>query len=128
MGKLRIVVQQSIDRGVGFIHKGVGLDGKTLAMVFFVQSSTRIVYYTAVCSPEGYRVSAHFVIVDDLIQKLSESNMVLDFEGSRIEGIARFFSGFGAIVKPYASIRPEISFSASLICKQIWHLITKYGG
>jgi hypothetical protein len=42
-----------------------------------------------------------FLLIDKLIQKESGKLLSLDFEGSRIEGIARFYSGFGATNHPY---------------------------
>ena len=42
-----------------------------------------------------------FFLVDELIQQHADSNYQLDFEGSEIEGVARFYNGFGATNNPY---------------------------
>ena len=36
------------------------------------------------------------LIVDKVIQDFAETNIYLDFEGSKVENIARFYQGFGA--------------------------------
>lgn len=46
-------------------------------------------------------------LMDEAIRKFSDTNLVLDFEGSENEGIARFFSGFGASRVPYYVYRKK---------------------
>ena len=48
-----------------------------------------------------------FRIVDTFIQDHAGSGLILDFEGSNIPSVARFFSGFGA----QAEIYQGVSFS-----------------
>lgn len=40
-----------------------------------------------------------FLLIDEFIKQYASRNMILDFEGSNIEGVARFYAGFGA--KPF---------------------------
>ena len=42
-----------------------------------------------------------FLIINQLVKEYAEKNILLDFEGSQIEGIARFYKGFGAVNQPY---------------------------
>ena len=42
-----------------------------------------------------------FMLIDKLIRQHATESKILDFEGSRIEGVARLYSGFGAKNKPY---------------------------
>jgi hypothetical protein len=46
-----------------------------------------------------------FLLIDDFIRQNAESNLILDFEGSNIQGIARFYAGFGAEPQTYLSVR-----------------------
>lgn len=73
-----------------------------IAAVFCLQTKERLIYLAPVSNEEGKRKSAMFLLVDYLIQKYSD--ILLDFEGSRIEGIARFYKGFGAEQKNYYTI------------------------
>jgi len=43
--------------------------------------------------------------VDQLIRDHAGSEKILDFEGSNIPSIARFFSGFGARPETYQEVR-----------------------
>jgi hypothetical protein len=42
-----------------------------------------------------------FYLVDYIIRKEAAKDKLLDFEGSKIEGVARFYKGFGAKYHPY---------------------------
>ncbi len=67
-----------------------------LALVVFIKTPQRAVYLMAVSNEKGQNLRANFKLVDSFIRKNAEQNMILDFEGSSIEGIARFYKGFGA--------------------------------
>jgi hypothetical protein len=45
-----------------------------------------------------------FLLIDTFIQNNSGKNLILDFEGSNIPGIARFYKGFGAMAETYYSV------------------------
>ncbi len=72
-----------------------------LGLVVFIRTQKRAVYLMAVSNEKGLNLRANFKLVDSFINKNAERNMVLDFEGSSIEGIARFYKGFGAIENNY---------------------------
>jgi hypothetical protein len=72
-----------------------------LATGIFLISKGRIVYLMGTASRKGREARAMFTLFDDIIAQFSEQPMVLDFEGSEIPGIARFFKGFGPEKKPY---------------------------
>jgi hypothetical protein len=46
-----------------------------------------------------------FLLIDELIRQNAEKKIILDFEGSQIEGIARFYKGFGAENQPYFMVK-----------------------
>lgn len=80
-------------------------DGDLIAAVCFLISQRRWVYLLAVSNDEGKTKSAMFALVDYVIQRNAESEFILDFEGSEIEGVARFYKGFGAVNRPYYVIK-----------------------
>ena len=65
---------------------------------------TRVIYLMSVSSSQGKEQRAMFRIVDELIRDYSGSNFSLDFEGSNIPSIARFFGGFGGRPEVYQSL------------------------
>ncbi|MCE5332363.1 MAG: hypothetical protein LLF95_09515 [Bacteroidales bacterium] len=76
-------------------------DNKLISALCIFVTGKRIVYLLPVSNEEGKKSSAMFLQVDDIICNNAGTDMILDFEGSRIEGIARFYKGFGAVNQPY---------------------------
>lgn len=76
--------------------------GRLVAAIFCLETKNRLIYLAPVSSEEGKNSSAMFLLVYSLID--SYSDIILDFEGSRIEGIARFYKGFGAEKRTYYTI------------------------
>ncbi|HDP74582.1 MAG TPA: hypothetical protein ENN49_01680 [Bacteroidales bacterium] len=69
------------------------------SVALFAESHNTIYYLFGASKHEFRNKGAMFLIIDGVIHKNSGMDKVLDFEGSEIRGIARFFEGFGA--KPY---------------------------
>jgi len=88
----------------GFVCSA-SLEGHECAAVFFLQHEKRIYYLIPVSNSLGKEKKAMFAIVDHVIQKFAGTNIILDFEGSNISGIARFFEGFGAVNHQYPSLK-----------------------
>jgi len=75
------------------------------AAAFFITSHNKSIFLLAVSDENGKEERAMFLIIDDFIKRNSEKNLTLDFEGSNIPGVARFYSGFGASPCEYISLR-----------------------
>ncbi len=94
----------------GIIEKGRGeiagaySKNKLCAAIFWAFSKTRVIYLNAVSDEEGKNKRAMFLLVDDYIKKYQGKELIIDFEGSMIPGIARFFEGFGAKETNYTRI------------------------
>ncbi len=89
---------------VAFLY-AYNAEGKPIAGLALLLRANRLIYFCPVSNEEGKAVSAMFLIIDDIIRKYAQTDMVLDFEGSAIEGIARFYRGFGAKLEPYFLIK-----------------------
>ena len=74
---------------------------------FFAFSETRAIYLLSASSQEGKEQRGMFRIVDTFIREHAGTGVILDFEGSNIPSVARFFGGFGA----HAEIYQGVSFS-----------------
>ena len=75
------------------------------ALVVFIKNKKRTVYLLAVNSTKGQEAKLNFILVDQFIKNNANSNMILDFEGSSIKGIARFYAGFGASPNTYQIVK-----------------------
>ncbi|UOG75529.1 GNAT family N-acetyltransferase [Hymenobacter tibetensis] len=79
--------------------------GELLAGAFFVRFRTKLVYLFAAASPAGKKAGAPVLLLDHAIQRHANTpELVLDFEGSMIPSIARFFANFGAKPVAYAAL------------------------
>lgn len=76
-----------------------------IAATFFVWDKQRVIYLAASSSQEGNEKKAMFLLVDQFIESRAGQPLLLDFEGSDIPGIARFYKGFGATEQTYFSVR-----------------------
>ncbi|MDF1671930.1 MAG: hypothetical protein P1U41_00355 [Vicingaceae bacterium] len=97
---LKQIITQSLKGEKGFIITA-SQNNEITAACFILKSENRLIYRVARSNKEGKESKAMFLIVDELIRKHSNTNYVLDFEGSEIKGIARFYESFGAEKQPY---------------------------
>lgn len=97
--QLKAVLEHGEGRILGLRDRGV-----LTAAVFLAVTATRIIYLMPVSNSEGKEERAMFRIVDYVIREYAGSALTLDFEGSDIPGIARFFTGFGASPETYQAM------------------------
>lgn len=101
--RMRSLFGSVMARNRGQIY-GIREKGELAAATFIALSEGRIYYLLSVSSEQGKELRAMFRIVDALIHEHAGSGLILDFEGSNIPSIARFFEGFGATPEIYQSI------------------------
>lgn len=94
------LVEFAVNNNKGFIALAK-LDNEIIAASFILKSNNRLIYRTGTSNTKGKEIKAMFLLVNELIKKNANSNCKLDFEGSEIEGVARFYKGFGATNIPY---------------------------
>ncbi|RPH34178.1 MAG: hypothetical protein EHM93_02145 [Bacteroidales bacterium] len=102
--KIRKIVQYSNEKKIGEVFAAYTAQDTLCAAAFFMKSNGKVIYLFAASSELGKKYKAMFSIVDSLINFYSESLLTLDFEGSNIENIARFYAGFGAKKSNYQRI------------------------
>lgn len=69
--------------------------------IFGIDAGNRAIYLMGTSSAEGKNKGAMHLLMDEFIQQHCGKIQLLDFEGSDIDGIARFYKGFGAVEQPY---------------------------
>ena len=76
-----------------------------LAGALFVHYGNRWIYLLSASSAKGKEDRAMFAIIDKFVRDHAGSLEFLDFEGSMIPELARFFSGFGAVPLNYPILK-----------------------
>jgi hypothetical protein len=90
-------------KGSGMIYSARD-EGRLSAAAFFGFSRTRAIYLVSASSEQGRENRSMFRLVDSFIMEHAGSGLLLDFEGSNIPDVARFFSGFGAYPETYQNL------------------------
>lgn len=76
-------------------------EGEVLAGLFYLKSRTKIVNLFNFITPNGKEKKAMYLLLNHWIKSFSNQPVTLDFEGSMVASIARFYVGFGATPKNY---------------------------
>jgi hypothetical protein len=98
---LEQIVGKALDQNSGFILQVTDHHGEPLAMAFFLRKHKRLIFLSGQSSPKGLRQQSMFLIMNQVIQNHAGSDYLLDFDGSEVKGIARFYASFGAVAEPY---------------------------
>lgn len=72
-----------------------------IAGLCWLEDSFRITYLVPLATTLAKKENIPTYIVNELIKEHSKKNLVLDFEGSMIAGVARFYRSFGAEKEEY---------------------------
>ncbi len=101
------LVRQLISGGNGVIMGAYSSTNELCAAALFMSTHGKSIYLLASSSELGVECRAMFLLIDTYIQEHSEESIVLDFEGSMILGVAKFYSGFGAQPSTYPRIHRQ---------------------
>ena len=71
----------------------------------FLHHNNTFTYLYPVSTGAGKEAKAMFFILDTFIAKHAGKSEWIDFEGSDIEGVKRFYLGFGASVENYYRLK-----------------------
>ena len=79
--------------------------GNLLAAALFARQETMHFFLSPASTPAGRDTRAMFLLIERYIHQHAGSRAQLDFEGSDIPDVARFYKGFGAAEYSYPSFR-----------------------
>ena len=85
--------------------QSVNKNGEILAVAAVLQNADKALYLCAAINDEGKQVGASHFLVHKLIEHHKTSWNELDFGGSNVEGVARFYKSFGASDVAYAQLQ-----------------------
>lgn len=92
-------------KGFGEIYGVYSEDNILCAAVYFCRWKNRVIYMNAASNELGKELRGMYFLVDKFIKNHATQNITLDFEGSMIPGVARFYHGFGATPETYFQLK-----------------------
>lgn len=101
---LHRIIEYALNKHLGEIYGAFDSTNNLIASAFFLNSHQKYIFLAASSNAEGIEQRAMFLLIDQFLSDKAGENQILDFEGSNIPGIARFYAGFGASPESYYSI------------------------
>ena len=105
LNKLKNIIAFGQYKGYGEIYGVYSTNNQLCAAVYFCRWKERVIYFNAASNEKGKELRAMHFLLDTFIQENASRNLILDFEGSMIPGVARFYSGFGAKPETYYHLK-----------------------
>ena len=117
---LETLVAQVIIKKHGKIWGVKNEEGSILAACLLTRFNGRLTYLLARSSQEGKDKRAMHFTIDEIIKANVDTATVLDFEGSEIANVARFYQLFGAKDTPYPVLSyARFPFKKTEVSKQL---------
>ena len=109
----KTLTAQLVANNMAFIFSALNAEGNIVAAVLIIKHQKRLVGIINSSSVEGKSAGASHFLFNQIIKKYAGSDLVLDFEGSSIPTIARFYEGFGATEEVFFNYKTTILKSFS---------------
>ncbi len=103
--RLKSIIAFEQFKSLGKIYGVYTSENELCAAVYFCSFKERVTYMNAASNEVGKELGAMTFLVDRFISENAGKNVVLDFEGSMIPGVARFYQGFGASEETYFQLK-----------------------
>ena len=103
--KLKSLIAFGEYKGFGKIYGVYTPENDLCAAVYFCRWKDRVIYFNAASNEEGKNTGAMYYLINRFIEDNAEKNLILDFEGSMIPGVERFYKGFGAKPETYFQLK-----------------------
>lgn len=102
---LKKIMDTAFYKGTGRMLIAKTQKGKFLAGAFFIIYYNRAVFLFSANTEEGRETRAMYGIIDSFIAENAGKKLILDFEGSNDENLARFYKSFGGKFFHYSGLR-----------------------
>jgi hypothetical protein len=80
-------------------------NGKLLSAILALKDHKRLYTLVSATTEQGKKTAANRFLLDRLIREFAGNDLLLDFEGSDLPGVAEYYEGFGAALQPYSVIK-----------------------
>ncbi len=102
---LKRLLAELIQRHKVYIISAFTEKNQLCAGAFFVESNHKAIFLFSATNEEAKENGAMSLIIDYFIQKRSQDDITLDFEGSNDDNLARFYLSFGSVETNYSSLK-----------------------
>lgn len=102
--KLKRLIYTAIHKGIAEVYGVYNEVNELCAGAVFFRHNKKSIFLFSANTASGKSTRAMAFLIDDYIQKNSRTHLTLDFEGSDIESLARFYQGFGSKKTVYNSL------------------------
>jgi hypothetical protein len=96
------------------------------AAILWISSHSKAIFLFSALSETGKRLNAMPWLIDSFIKQNAGKPLTLDFEGSNLEGLARFYSSFGAKKIIYQRFHRNFLPNYLQTGIKIWRFIRKH--
>jgi lipid II:glycine glycyltransferase (peptidoglycan interpeptide bridge formation enzyme) len=94
--RLQALMYLALHRGMGITYGVFTHTNDLCAAGFFLYGNQHLTFLFSGSNEKAKETGAMTYLFDQVIREYSETQMILDFEGSNDPGLARFYKGFGA--------------------------------
>jgi hypothetical protein len=101
---IRQVMYVMLHKRRGYLWTVYNEANTIIAGAFFVETGNRIVLLFSATHEEGRKSHAMTYLLDELFIARAGDQVIFDFEGSNIKGLAEFYGGFGAEETTYYNL------------------------
>jgi len=82
--------------------------GVFMAGLIWLKDKNRITYLVPLADDQAKKLHIPTFIINELISDYQQQDLVLDFEGSMVKGVEKFYKSFGAIPEYYSYYKKRI--------------------
>ncbi|WP_158607161.1 GNAT family N-acetyltransferase [Pontibacter oryzae] len=94
-------------QGVAELLQARTAEGEMQAAALLVHQPDKIIFLFGASSASGRQTGAMALLLDSVIQRYAGTARALDFEGSMVPSVAKFYANFGASPISYVSLRHQ---------------------
>ena len=99
------LINTCIEKGFAETWGAFTKEGKLCAGVVWLIKDSRAIFLFSATNAEAKNNGGMFFLINKFIQQHAGKKMILDFEGSNLPGLRRFYNGFGSKENVYLLIR-----------------------
>ena len=97
------LIEIILEKNKGSLYGLFNSQRELLSAAFFMRNRNRSILLFNV-SKRNLSANSMTFLIDQYIQKNCQTNLIIDFEGSNIVSLQKFYKGFGALEKNYSLI------------------------